>query len=76
MFDQKIFSDRLKKLRLEKGISQNALGDKLGMSGQAISDMERCRRMTTTENIYLLAEVLETTADYLLGLSDVCERSG
>jgi len=74
MFDQKIFCERLRALRLEKGISQNKLGEKLGLSGQAISDIERYRRTTTTENIYLLAEALETTSDYLLGLSDVRER--
>jgi len=74
MFDQKIFCGRLKALRLEKGMSQNELGNALGLSKQAIYDMECGRRTTTMERIYLLAETLDATADYLLGLSDVRER--
>ena len=70
MFDQKIFCERLKALRLEKGISQTELGNALGLSKQAIYDMECGRRTTTTKNIYLLAEALETTTDYLLGRTD------
>ena len=74
MFDQALFSERLKNLRTEKGLSQSALGAMIGVSNHAVYDMENGRRTTTMEKIYMLAEVLETTSDYLIGLSDVRER--
>jgi transcriptional regulator with XRE-family HTH domain len=71
MFNQDLFCERLKSLREEKGLSQSALGEVLGVSGQAISSMEKGRRTTTVENIYLLSTFFKVTSDYLIGLSDL-----
>jgi len=74
MFNRSIVGERLKALRKEKGISQTALGNVLGITKASVSDLERGRQSTTLENLYILAQYLDTTSDYLLGLSDVRER--
>jgi transcriptional regulator with XRE-family HTH domain len=78
MFSKKIFCERLKTLRKQKGISQtslgNVLGNVLGISKQAVSDIERGRRTTTIEKFAEITEItlyFQTSADWLLGLDDL-----
>ena len=63
-------STRIAQLRKESGLSQSQLGLKFGLSQDAISNMERGRRTTTTEKIIEIAKYFNVTTDYLLGLSD------
>ena len=74
MFNQIIVGERLKALRKEKGISQTALGNVIGITKASVSDLEHGRQSTTLENLYILAQYLDTTSDYLLGLSNGRER--
>ena len=67
-------SIRIAKLRKESGLSQSQLGDKLGLSQDTISNMERGRRTTTTEKIIEIANFFNVSSDYLLGISDSRER--
>jgi transcriptional regulator with XRE-family HTH domain len=46
------------------------LGNALGISKPAISDIERERRTTTIEKLVEIAEVLNCSIDYLTGRSD------
>lgn len=53
-------------LRKAKGMTQNELGERLRLSGQAVSKWERGECLPDTGLLLDLAEVLETNADSLL----------
>lgn len=59
-------ADRLVQLRKEKGLSQEALAAKLGVSRQAISKWERAEASPDTDNLIALAEIYGITLDALL----------
>ena len=58
---------RLKDLRLEKGLSQQELGNMVDVTKVSICGYENGTRMPTVENLIRLADALETTTDYILG---------
>ncbi|CDE72558.1 transcriptional regulator Cro/CI family [Acidaminococcus sp. CAG:917] len=66
----KVFCERLKALRTEKGLSQPELANLLGVSNGIISFWENGVNEPTISNLIKLAEVLEVSTDYLLGLED------
>lgn len=53
-------------LRKSKGLTQNELGERLGISFQAVSKWERGETLPDTAILLVLAEVLETTVDCIL----------
>lgn len=63
--------ERLKKLREEKSISQIRLSVEIGVAQETISAYERGKAVPTCENLVKLAKYLNTSTDYLLGLSDM-----
>ena len=65
-----LFIERLKELRLEKGLSLIQLAKETGISKSAISFWENGDRIPTALNIITLAKYFEVSADYLLGLVD------
>ena len=74
MFSKNIFSERLKALRLAKNLKQDDVAKVLNVTKTQISDIERCRRTTTIENLVNLANYFNVSSDYLLGLSDNPEK--
>ena len=64
------FADRLKELRLEKGLSQRLLADALGYNQSMISFWENKINEPTETAIRKAALYFEVSADYLLGLTD------
>lgn len=58
---------RLKELRIQKGLSQQDLGDAIGVTKVSICGYESGTRVPNLEKLIQLAEELETTTDYLLG---------
>lgn len=58
--------DRIQSLRKSKGISQEELADKIGVSRQAVSKWESEQSTPDIDKIILLSEYFETTTDYLL----------
>lgn len=58
---------RLKELRIQKGLSQQDLGDAIGVTKVSICGYENGTRLPNLEKLVSLAEELETTTDYLLG---------
>ena len=70
MFSKEIFAKRVKALRLQKNIKQSELGDIVGLTCTAISDIERGRRTTTLEKLEALADYFEVSVDYLMGRTD------
>ena len=63
--------ERLKKLREEKGISQIRLSIEVGVAQESISAYERGKAVPTCENLVKIAKYLNTSTDYLLGLTDM-----
>ncbi len=64
------FSERLKDLRIEKGITQQAVAKETGLSQNAIAQWENAKRVPNANAIILLAKFFNVTADYLLGMDD------
>lgn len=74
------FSERLKKLRKDTGLTQVDVASKLGISQQAYASWERGIKKPTQENLIKLSKILYVSVDYLLGntenkqTSDVLEN--
>ena len=66
----KIFAERLKDLRNEKGISLKYLAKEIGVTDMAISRWENEQRIPNIENLASLAKYFGVSTDYLLGLED------
>ncbi len=65
MNTQKI-GEQISVLRKSKGLTQNELGERLGVSFQAVSKWERCETLPDVAVLPDLAKVLETTVDFIL----------
>jgi transcriptional regulator with XRE-family HTH domain len=70
MFNRSIFAKRVKELRLSKNLKQVELGEILNLSSQAINDLENERKITTFDNLVLLAEYFDVSTDWILGRTD------
>lgn len=55
---------KLKKLRLEKGISQEKLAEYVDMSREHISCIERGKHLATVETLYNLSKYFEVDIKY------------
>ena len=66
----KIFSERLKELRTEKGLSALKLGKALGVTDSTIIRWENEKISPTIDNLYNIAKYFNVTTDYLLGLEN------
>ncbi len=64
------FSERLKELRVEKGLSQMALASETGLTAAAIGFWELGKRVPNAEAVVTLAKYFGVSTDYLLGLED------
>lgn len=62
------FGQRLTELRLARGLTQVQLASSLGVSQRAISRLETVAEYPTVPLLVALCEVLQTSADELLGL--------
>lgn len=59
-------AERIQNLRKLKGVSQEELADKIGVSRQAVSKWESEQSLPDVEKIILLSEYFGITTDYLL----------
>lgn len=63
-------ANRLVNLRKEKGLSQEQLAEKIGVSRQAVSKWERSEASPDTDNLIMLARLYEVSLDELLRTED------
>ena len=61
------FKNRLKELRVDKGITQKQMAEYLGMVEQAYQMYEYGKREPNHETTMKLADLFEVSVDYLLG---------
>lgn len=68
-------SDRIQYLRKSKGISQEELADKIGVSRQAVSKWESEQSSPDLEKIITMSELFDVTTDYILkGIEPVVDK--
>ena len=67
-----IIGERIKEARKNKNMSQQVLGDLLGVSKVSICGYENGLRIPTMENFLQLIEILDLSPDYLLGRDIDC----
>ena len=60
------FSEKLKEIRKNEGLSQEQLAEKIGVSRQAITKWETGKGLPDVENMVIIAEIFKTTLDDLL----------
>ncbi|WP_025681151.1 helix-turn-helix domain-containing protein [Paenibacillus massiliensis] len=65
-----ILGDRIKELRLKRGITQSKLAEILNMGRSNVGHIERGRTMPTSETLEKISLFLNTSTDYLLGITD------
>lgn len=63
------FSERLKKLRKDTGLTQVEVANKLGISQPAYASWERGIKKPTQDNLVKIAQILNVSVDYLVGNS-------
>lgn len=72
---QEMLGKRVRQLRRDYNMSQDDLGKILGVGKTTISNYENGNSFPDSEKLLQLSEVFEVTTDYLLGASDVRDRS-
>lgn len=65
-----MFSCRLKQLRENLNMTQDELAKKLNLTQSTIAYYENGRKMPTLENAIIMANLFNTSLDYLVGVSD------
>jgi len=67
-------ANRLFELRKQKGLSQEELAEKIGVSRQAVSKWERAESAPDTDNLIVLAKLYEVSLDNLLFTKEPIEK--
>ncbi len=65
MSQDKSINERIKKLRLEKGFSQEKMGELLGIKTSTYSQMER-NGIISAQRLKILAEIFDVSYEFLL----------
>ena len=66
-----IFSERLKELRKKRGYTQSELADILNIKRATIAKWETGMTEPRIESLIKLADILDTTTDFLLGKTNI-----
>lgn len=64
------FAERIKSLRLARGMTQDALGKVIGLKSDSICIYEKGKHYPEVRNLIILADYFGVSTDYLLGRSD------
>ncbi len=64
------FSERLRQLRIEKGLTQDQLAKNTKLSHGCIAMLEVEKRAPTGQTLEIFADFFECSVDYLLGRED------
>lgn len=70
-----IFGENLRKLRKRSGLTQQELGDKIGISKQQISDYEHGKKAPGLSTLNAVADFFGVSTDFLLGRIDYEDKS-
>ena len=64
------FSERLKELRQEKGLSIQGLAKEVKISSSSLCRWENCQADIKGSQLVMLAKYFDVSIDYLMGLED------
>ncbi|MCI9616726.1 MAG: helix-turn-helix transcriptional regulator [Eubacterium sp.] len=64
--NNKEIGKRVRSVRMMNNLTQDNLGDMLGITGQAIQKIEAGENMITVNSLMILCETLDVTPDYIL----------
>ena len=68
-------ADRIQHLRKSKGISQEELADKIGVSRQAVSTWESDQSTPDLEKVIVMSDFFGITTDYILkGIEPITDK--
>ena len=65
--DYKAIGKRVRARRNERGLTQEQLAERAGISPAFVGHIERGTRVLSVQTLYSLARALDCSADYLLG---------
>lgn len=65
-----IFADRIKELRLERSLTQEAVGEIIGVKRYAVYSYEKGRACPEMKGLVALADYFGVSMDYLAGRTD------
>lgn len=75
MNTKKYFADRFKSRRLQLGLNQREISEKLNIQRSTITNYENGNITPTAEKLPEIANILNTSVDYLLGRSDYINKA-
>jgi len=61
-----MFSNNLRKLRIKKGLTQEKIAKKIGVTAKSVGHWETGRRKPTFDKLIKLAKILEVSVDELI----------
>lgn len=62
-----VFPQRLKEIRIKRGLTQTELGEKVGVKQSTFTNWEKGKREPNFEIVIKLADLLEVSVDWLFG---------
>lgn len=65
-----MYGQRIRELRIEKGLTQTQLAEQLGLTQKSVSKYELEQLDLSTELVVKISRFFDVSADYLLGMSD------
>ena len=71
-----MFEQRIRNLRLSRGLNQVQLADKLDVSKQSVSNWENDNIMPSVEMLEKIADFFAVSTDYLLGRERKVHQDG
>lgn len=71
-----MFSERVRALRMKRGMTQQRMADALGISLNAYQKYEQGERFPPFEKLGRLCDLLRCPADYLLGRDEYLQSLG
>ncbi|MDD7352111.1 MAG: helix-turn-helix transcriptional regulator [Peptoniphilaceae bacterium] len=75
MNTKKIFAERFKSRRLQLGLNQRELSEKLNIKRTTITNYEKGNIMPVADKLPEIANILNVSIDYLLGRSDYLNKA-
>lgn len=65
-----IFAERIRELRIERGLTQEEVGEIIGVKRYSVYSYEKGRACPEMRSLVALAEYFDVSMDYLAGRTD------
>ena len=69
-FDIMVFADRIKELRLDRGMTMAQVAKGIGVNNATISKWESGRIYPSVDSLFLIAYFFQVPAGYIIGLEN------